>query len=137
MTDEPQTDEPQIDDSAPPGPRLVPPLPRRELLPLPGLAAISLYLLILSAVIILGVVAGGHYPTAFLIFAAGFITASAGLLMLFRWAWALALAAVFLLVAYNAWIFSVQRQGPALVQGLLNLVFFLYLVRPEVREKLR
>jgi hypothetical protein len=26
---------------------------------------------------------------------------------------------------------------PALVQGLLNLVFFLYLVRPEVRERLR
>jgi hypothetical protein len=142
MTDEPQTDESRKDDSrnddlGPPGPRLVPPLPRRRLFPLPGLAAISLYLFILAAVIILGVVAGGHYPTAFLIFAAGFLTASAGLLMLFRWAWALALAAVFLLVAYNAWIFSVQHQGPALVQGLLNLVFFLYLVRPEVREKLR
>jgi hypothetical protein len=137
MSEEPETYKHETEsDSGPPGPRLVPPLPRRELLPLPGLAAISLYLLILAAVIILGVVAG-HYPTAFLIFAAGFLTASAGLLMLFRWAWALALAAVFLLVAYNAWIFSVQRQGPALVQGLLNLVFFLYLVRPEVREKLR
>jgi hypothetical protein len=49
----------------------------------------------------------------------------------------LALAAVFLLVVYNLWIFSTQHQGAALVQGLLNLVFFLYLVRPEVREKLR
>ena len=111
--------------------------PNRELLPLPGLAAISLYLLILSGVIILGVVAGRHYPPLFLVFAAGFISASAGLLMLFRWAWALALAAVFLLVIYNLWIFSSEHQGAALVQGLLNLVFFLYLVRPEVREKLR
>jgi hypothetical protein len=112
-------------------------LPRRQLLPLPGLAAISLYLLLLAGVVILGVAAGSHYPPLFLVFAAGFISASAGLLMLFRWAWALALAAVFLLVIYNLWIFSSQHQGAALVQGLLNLVFFLYLVRPEVREKLR
>lgn len=110
---------------------------RPALLQLPGLAAISLYLLVLAGVIILGVVGGRHYPPLFLIFAASFITASAGLVMLFRWAWALTLAAVFLLVAYNLWIFSIQHLGAALVQGLLNLVFFLYLVRTEVRERLR
>jgi len=26
---------------------------------------------------------------------------------------------------------------PALIQGMLNMVFFFYLVRPEVRERLR
>jgi hypothetical protein len=109
---------------------------RRNLLPLPGLAAISLYLLALAGVIILGV-AGRHYPPLFLIFAAGFMTASGGLMLLLRWAWAMALAAVFLLVIYNLWIFASQHQGPALVQGLLNLVFFFYLVRTEVRVKLR
>jgi hypothetical protein len=108
-----------------------------ERLPLPGLAAISLYLLLLAGVIIVGVVGGRHYPPLFLVFAGGFITASAGLLGLFRWAWALALAAVLLLVIYNLWIFFSLHQYPALVQGLLNLVFFLYLVRPEVRAKLR
>ena len=106
-------------------------------LPLPGLAAISLYLLVLAGVIVLGIVAGRHYPPIFLAFAAAFIAASAGLLMLLRWAWALALGAVFLLVAYNLWIFASQHQTPALVQGLLNLVFFLYLIRAEVREKLK
>jgi hypothetical protein len=106
-------------------------------LPLPGLAAISLYLWVLSGVIILGVVAGRHYPPLFLCFAAGFIAAGAGLLMLFRWAWALALSAVLLLAVYDLWIFFSQHELPGLVQGLLNLVFFLYLVRPEVREKLR
>jgi hypothetical protein len=111
--------------------------PGRDLLPLPGLAAISLYLLVLAGVIILGVVDGRHYPLLFLVFAAGFIAASAGLLMLLRWAWALALAGVFLLVVYNLWFFASMHQGAALVQGLLNLVFFLYLVRPEVRERLR
>jgi hypothetical protein len=112
------------------------PLPR-EWLPLPGLGAISLYLLVLAGVIILGVVAGGHYPPLFLFFAAVFIAASAGLILLFRWAWALALGAVFLLTCYNMWIFSSQHQLPVLVQALLNLVFFLYLVRTEVRAKLR
>jgi hypothetical protein len=106
-------------------------------LPLPGLAAISLYLLALAGVIILGVVGGRHYPLLFLVFAAGFIASSTGLLMLLRWAWAMALGAVSLLAAYDLWIFSTQHQLPALVQGLLNLVFFLYLIRTEVRGKLR
>ena len=106
-----------------------------ERLPLPGLAAISLYLLALAGVVILGV-AGRHYPPLFLIFAAALIAASAGLLLL-RWAWAMALGAVFLLAVYDLWIFSRLHELPVLVQGLLNLVFFLYLVRAEVRERLR
>ena len=113
------------------------PLPLTELIRVPGVAAISLYLMALAGIIVIGVVAGGHYPPLFLLLAAGFLAASGGLLMLFRWAWAVALAAVFLLVVYNLWIFATLHQGAALVQGLLNLVFFLYLVRPEVREKLR
>jgi hypothetical protein len=112
-------------------------IPARELLPLPGLAAIALYLLVLAGVIILGVVGGGHYPKTFLIFSAVFLAASAGLMLLLRWAWALALSAVLLLGCYNLWIFSSFRQAPSLVQGLLNLVFFLYMIRSEVRERLR
>ena len=112
------------------------PQPTRRLLPLPGLAAICLYLLLLAGVIILGV-AGGHYPALFLVLAAAFLTSSAGLFLLLRWAWAAALAAVFLLACYHLWIFGVQRAAPELVQGLLNLFFFLYLIRPEVRDKLR
>jgi 4-hydroxybenzoate polyprenyltransferase len=65
------------------------------------------------------------------------MAASAGLLLLLRWAWAMALGAVFLLACYNLWIFSNLRESPPLVQGLLNLVFFLYLIRTEVRAKLR
>jgi hypothetical protein len=111
--------------------------PVHERYPLPGLLAISLYLLVLAGVIILGVAGGRHYPPLFLLLAAAFMAASAGLILLFRWAWALALGAVFLLVCYNTWIFSVEHLPPALIQGLLNLVFFLYLVRTEVRAKLR
>lgn len=106
-------------------------------MPLPGLVAISLYLLLLSGAIIFSVVATHTNSPLFLILAAGFITAAAGLLMLFRWAWAMALGAVFLIAVYDLWIFSIQHELPALVQGLLNLVFFLYLIRTEVRAKLR
>ena len=110
--------------------------PKRQLLPLPGLAAISLYLLLLAVVIVVGVV-GGHYPAVFLLLPVFLFAACGGLLMLFRWAWAMALAAVLMLGGYNVWIFSRMHMFPALIQGLLNLVFFFYLVRTEVREKLR
>jgi len=101
------------------------------------MAAISLYLLVLAGVVIVGVVGSRHYPLLFLLFAASFIAASTGLLRLKRWAWAMALSAVCLLAVYQFWFFATQHQAPALVQGLLNLVFFLYLVRTEVRERLR
>ncbi|MGD0731098.1 MAG: hypothetical protein ABR956_07525 [Terracidiphilus sp.] len=110
---------------------------RRDLLPLPGLVAISLYLVVLAVTVVVGVTGQRHDPPLLLILAVAFIAAGAGLLLLLRWAWAMALAAFFLLAVYNLWIFAAQHLGQALVQGLLNLVFFLYLVRPEVRGKLR
>ncbi len=110
--------------------------PFHQRLPMPGVLAIGLYLIVLAGVIILGV-AGSHYPVIFLVLAAMFIAASAGLVLMLRWAWALALSAVFLLSCYNIWVFSKTHLASGLVQGLLNLVFFLYLVRTEVREKLR
>jgi len=113
-----------------------PEFPRSLLLQIPGVIAISLYMVLLAGVIAVGVVAGAHYP-AFLIFSALLFAASGGLVLLFRWAWALALAAVFLLSVYNLWVFTKVHQPAALVQGLLNVIFFLYLIRPEVREKLR
>jgi hypothetical protein len=139
MTDEasadPASKKPKHD-AAPPSGKTLAPADLKTILELPGLAAIAFYLLVLAAVIVLGVV-GGHYPPLFLALAAAFITASGGLLRLFRWAWALALAAVLLLAIYNLWIFSAQHAGAAVVQGLLNFVFFLYLVRDEVRRRLR
>jgi hypothetical protein len=109
---------------------------RRGLLKLPGLAAISLYMLILAGVIVLSVVSGQFRPL-FLVFSAIFIAAALGLLLLLRWAWALTLGAMALLTGLFVWRFSQQHEIPFLVQGLLNLVFFLYLVRTEVRERLR
>ena len=110
--------------------------PLSRLLPLPGLAAVALYMMILAGVGILGV-AGGHMPPTYLIFSAAFVAAGLGLLLMLRWAWALALAAVLLLAALFFWRFAHGHVLPYIVQGLLNLVFFLYLIRTEVRSKLR
>lgn len=109
---------------------------RRELLQMPGLAAIGLYLAALGGVIIIGVVKGA-YPPMTLIFSALFFAASGGLMLLLRWAWALALSAVLLLAVYNMWLFSSVHLAASLVQALLSWVFFLYLIRTEVRSKLR
>jgi hypothetical protein len=105
-------------------------------LPLPGMVAIGLYMLVLAATVSFGVVSG-HIPKLMLILAPFFVSASFGLLRMFRWAWALTLAAVFLLMTYYLWIFFEQKQAFGAVQGVLNLVFFLYLVRVDVRSRLR
>lgn len=110
--------------------------PLRVVLPLPALAAIAFYMMVLAATGIIGV-AGGHLPPLYLVFSAAFVTAALGLLLLLRWAWALTLAAVLLLAGLFFWRFSTGHSLPYIVQGLLNLVFFLYLIRTEVREKLR
>ena len=106
------------------------------LMRLPGLAAIALYMLLLAGTVILGV-AGKHFPPLYLLFPVLFLAAGMGLLMLLRWAWALSLGAVALLVAMFLYLFTRQHALAWLVQGLLNLVFFLYLVRSEVRDSLR
>lgn len=129
------TDDAGRENGATGDPRPTPPS-RRQLLPLPGLAAIALYMLILAGVGILGV-AGGHMTPMYLFFSAAFIMAGLGLMMMLRWAWALSLAAVLLLAALFFWRFAHGHVLPYIVQGLLNLVFFFYLIRTEVRSKLR
>jgi len=123
------------------GTELVPgtPLPQspiRTLRVLPGIVAVSLYMMLLAIINVVAVGSGQIRP-AFLIFSALFIAAGLGLLMLLRWAWAMTLAAMVLLVALFIWRFSVSHNLPFAIQGLLNFVFFLYLVRAQVRERLR
>jgi hypothetical protein len=110
--------------------------PANAILRFPALAAIGFYMLILAGVVILGVVTR-RFPPLYLAFPVLFVAAGLGLLMLFRWAWALTLAAVVMLIGLFLFQFSRAHTPSALVQGLLNVVFFLYLVRTEVRSSLR
>lgn len=109
---------------------------RNTPLPLPGMAGIALYMLAISGVIAFGVV-GHHIPAIFLIVSLLTACASFGLLRQQRWGWALSLAATLLLMIYQFYILFRQHQGTAGVMGALNLVLFLYLVRPEVIERLK
>ncbi len=103
---------------------------------LPGLIAISLYMMLLAGIMVVRVVTGAAQPFM-LVFPVLFIAGALGLLLLLRWAWALTLAAVALSAGTFLWSFTTQHIAAALVQGLLNLVFFLYLVRTDVRKNLR
>ena len=114
------------------------PLRGNPLLRLPGLIFIGLYMLGLAALVIVRV-ATHRAPLLYLVLAALFLVAGFGLTQLFRWAWALTLAAVFLPMSYCLWL-VLRHQMPfdvGLVQIILNLLLFLYLVRVEVRSALR
>jgi uncharacterized membrane protein (DUF2068 family) len=105
-------------------------------LPLPGMAGVALYMLAISMVVALGVT-GHHIPPIFLIVSVLTACASFGLLRQKRWGWALSLAATFLLMLYQFYLLFRTHQAAAGVMGALNLVLFLYLIRPEVIERLK
>jgi hypothetical protein len=60
-----------------------------------------------------------------------------GLLRLAKWGWALVTAGCLLLAAGYFYAYARTHIGFFLVQGLFSLLFFLYLSRPETRERLR
>jgi len=110
-------------------------------LPLPGMAAIALWMLALALVGVAGVLTG-HYPSGgarvgILILCSVFATAGLGLIRMRRWGWALALAAVFCSLCFGCYSLFRFRQPQWLFTSVINLVFFLYLVRPQVTGRLR
>jgi len=60
-----------------------------------------------------------------------------GMLRLLRWGWALVTAGCLLMAAGYFYGFHRTHIPPYIVNGLFALVFFLYLSRTEVRERLR
>ena len=108
---------------------------------LPGVAGICLFMLVLTTINAIAALQGkfgagtGKYGVLALctLLAAGIF----GLLRLRRWGWALVLAGCLTLCLGNLFVFEKTHLGPFLLQGLFALVFFLYLVRTEVRDRLR
>jgi uncharacterized membrane protein (DUF2068 family) len=110
-------------------------------LPLPGMAAISIWMLALAVIGVAGVLTG-HYPAgnariAILLLSTLFAAAGLGLLRMRRWGWALALAAAFCSMCFGFYSLFRFHQGQWAFMAVINLVFFLYLVRSEVIERLR
>jgi fatty acid desaturase len=136
MTDEEEPGNRRDEDSGPGANELPPASSPRQLVRLPALVVIALYMFLLAGLNVVSVAKGLARPP-YLIFSAAFFTAAAGLLLLFRWAWTLTLAAVVLLSGLFFYRFSAQHDIGSIMQGGLNLVIFFYLVRPEVRANLR
>jgi len=115
--------------------------PAKSRLPLPGMAAISLWMLGLALMGVAGVLTG-HYPKggariAILVLCTLFAAAGLGLVRLQRWGWALTLGAVFLCMCFGCYSLFRFHQIQWIVMAGINLVLFLYLVRPEVTGRLR
>ncbi len=107
---------------------------------LPGMAAIALWMLVTALFGVFGVL-GHHFTkgaqaTGVLLISTLLVIAGYGLMRLSRWGWALSLAAVFLSMCFYSWSLFRFHQMQYMVMATVNLVFFLYLVRPEVRERL-
>src|ERR1035438_3118244 len=67
----------------------------------------------------------------------GWALVTAGCQRLAKWGWALVTAGCLLLAAGYFYAYARTHIGFFLVQGLFSLLFFLYLSRPETRERLR
>jgi hypothetical protein len=108
---------------------------------LPGVAAICLFLLVLTTINAFAALNGSYGPgrnkygilALCTLMAAGIF----GLLRMRRWGWALVLGGCLTLSLGDLMLFTRTHIGPFLLQGLFALLFFLYLVRTEVRDRLR
>ena len=108
---------------------------------LPGIAAICLYMIFMTMVNVYAALHGAFGAgaakvgvfTLCTLLAAGIF----GLLRLRKWGWALVTAGCLLFAAGDFYTFSKIHQAFLLVRGLFVLLFFLYLVRQETRERLR
>jgi hypothetical protein len=108
---------------------------------LPGIAAICLYMIVMTTVNVYAALHGAFGAgaakvgvlTLCTLLAAGIF----GLLRLRKWGWALVTAGSLLFAAGDFYSFSKNHLAFLLVRGLFVLTFFLYLVRQETRERVR
>lgn len=103
---------------------------------LPGMAVIALWMLAQCGLGLMGVITR-RIPWPAVIICLMFALAAFGLVKLKRWGWALALGAAFLSMSYGAYMLYRFHQGALIVMVVVNLVFFLYLIRPEVLERVK
>ena len=107
---------------------------------LPGIAAICLYMILMTMVNVYAALHGafgaGASKTGILTLCTLLAVGIFGLLRLKKWGWALVAAGCLLLSVGDFFLFSKMHQMFFMVRGIFVLLFFLYLVRPETRERL-
>jgi hypothetical protein len=107
---------------------------------LPGMALIGMYLLLLAMLNAFAAVRGTFGQSAAKFSILGVCTLLVigvfGMFRLLRWGWALVTCGCLLMAAGYFYGFHRTHIPPYIVNGLFALVFFLYLSRTEVRERL-
>ena len=107
---------------------------------LPGMALIAMYLLLLAMLnafaALRGTFGSGGARYVILIVCTLLVAGVFGLLRLRRWGWALVTAGCLLMAAGYFYGFHRTHIPPYVINGLFALVFFLYLSRTEVRDRL-
>ncbi len=107
---------------------------------LPGVAGIALFLLVLTLINVFAAVSNRFGVAAIkygvLALCTMLVAGLFGLLRMRRWGHSIVLAGCLLLSASYFYVFSRVHQVPLIVQGCFMLLFFLYLVRPEVRDRM-
>ncbi len=108
---------------------------------LPGIAGIGLYLLLMALLNTFAAVTGkfgasGTVRYSVLGFCTLLVVGVFGLLRLRRWGWALTIGGCLLMGSGNLYGFARTHNPPYLINGLFATVFFLYLSRAEIRERM-
>ena len=108
---------------------------------LPGMAVIGMYLLLMGMMNAFAAMRGafglGAAKYSILSVCTLLVIGVFGMLRLRRWGWALVTAGCLLLAGGYFYGFHRTHIAPYVIQGLFAMVFFLYLSRPEVRERVR
>lgn len=107
---------------------------------LPGLAGICMFLIFTTMLNVyaglLGTFGSGITKYAILALCTLLAVGIFGLLRLKKWGWALVTAGCLLFSIGDFSFFTKTHQVFFMVRGIFTLLFFLYLVRPETRERL-
>ncbi|MGA8939059.1 MAG: hypothetical protein WB439_07835 [Acidobacteriaceae bacterium] len=107
---------------------------------LPGMVFIALYLLLLAMLnafaALHGVYGAGLARYGIFGICTLMVAGVFGFLRLRRWGWSIVAAGYLLLAAGDFYFYSRKHVGFFLIRALFSIVFFLYLSRTEVRERL-
>jgi len=108
---------------------------------LPGIAGICMFMMFMTMVnvyaALTGIFGAGRARYGILVLCTLLAVGIFGLLRLSKWGWALVTAGCLLFASGDFYYFSRTHLARFLVRALFGLVFFLYLVRQETRERLR
>jgi hypothetical protein len=104
---------------------------------LPGIAGICLYMLVVAITGVFGALRGVYPTMVALPICTLMVVGVFGLLRMRRWGWAMVAAGSLLLAVMYGWVARHLAVPRLWVMAGLDLCMFLYLVRAEVRERLR